>query len=728
MSEWLTLGIVLFIAALGGTIITVILGKRKKFDSRVQIVSTWILNCYFEFWILNCLRVFLLKGNNISTYSENIFLLFFDLIFALVGMYVAYYFHRDKISKGRQAETVGSLLMTGCYVVLFVIYYLQYHNINAAIFNLLLPDKNFIIGMIVFAIYTIFAYNCRVSLLWNRDSKAEIGTKYAVIGLFVITIFAYPVLETYLTNSGEFSFALGQVWYWYILFIALVFIGVSIFCTLLKGKLRRIFLFLMWSFSVCAYIQEMFLNSKLFLMDGKEAGWSIVDKITNLAIWCILFVTLICVYKIVGNSRKGILIYSSVALFGMQFVGGISLLPDFNNQETKGIVASNYLSTEGLYEVAKEDNIIIFVLDTYDVDYINEVLEQNQDFLELLKGFTYFPDMVSQFSRTFPSIPYMLTENLYFYEIPQEEYIDKSFEQCEFWNNLELNGFSYYLFEESEKSIGTSVRVKAQNYTEEGHTITERTSFIGCIEAIIRINNYRLLPYALKEEYLYTSSIVNELVIKERIWDKPMFVADDIEVYKGLKEYGLKVSDENKALRFIHLNGAHAPYTMKANGTKAFNGESTPVEQYIGCMNYVYDYIQLLQELELFESATIIITADHGENYVTTQLEQNTNPILFIKPAGVGRDEEMQVSDIYASQNDLLPTISAIYGLEYNAEWGLNLFLTQGKDKDRTRYHYYAVVENTLQTKTRTYEIKGSSLDFSNWHATEEYHEFGKYY
>ena len=265
-----------------------------------------------------------------------------------------------------------------------------------------------------------------------------------------------------------------------------------------------------------------------------------------------------------------------------------------------------------------------------------------------------------------------------------------------------------------------------QNYQEDGHVIDEKISIVGLAEAIIRINNYRLLPYALKEYYMYTSSTINNLVIQEQEWDIPMYVADDIEVYKGLKDNRLQLSEERKALRFIHLNGAHAPYTMTSEGTEAIGGVSTPVEQYIGCMNLVYDYLDMLKELGMYEASTIIITADHGENYVTTQLEQNTNPILFIKPAGVGTGSKLQISDVSASQNDMLPTIAAMYGIKYDESWGIDLFHVQ--DQERIRYHYYAVVENTLQTKTRTYEIKGSSLDFANWNATDEYHEFGEYY
>ena len=124
----------------------------------------------------------------------------------------------------------------------------------------------------------------------------------------------------------------------------------------------------------------------------------------------------------------------------------------------------------------------------------------------------------------------------------------------------------------------------------------------------------------------------------------------------------------------------------------------------------------------------IIITADHGENFVLKELEQATNPILFIKPGGDFDSLAGGVSDIRASQNDLLPTIAAAMGLEYDKQWGINLLDTKGQDKMRVRYHYYAVVEKSIQDKAKVYKIIGNSRDFSNWEDTGKYREFGEFY
>lgn len=723
MSKLIMPVILLLLSVLAGTVITItVFRKKEKRNAGMEMILIWMLNCYIEFWILNCFRFILLQGNTILSYVQDGFVCIFDIILIISSIFICYYCYEVKEQKINLYNVISSMIcLVVYYIVLLLMGISNYHNVNAAIYDVLLPKSHLFGGVILFI--------CQCMRTWkNRLHLSEVKDAVAVLSLFIVTVVAYPAMETYLTNVEEFSFSLKQIWFWYFLFILLVLSGVSIVYFLFSNKLKEVFLFMLWSISICAYIQGMFLNGKLFLMDGKEAEWSVGFKLENLMIWLMLLVGLYIAYRFISEKRKELLIYSSAVLCIMQLVAGISLIPDYLNQDSKGMSITNYLSTKGLYEVAKEDNIIIFVLDTYDVDYINEILANNPDFLKPLNGFTYFPDTVSQFSRTFPSIPYMLTEELYFYEQPQHEYVDEAFEKCFFWEQMKEQGYQLYFFEEDEKYIGESVREIAGNYVKEGHVINEKISFRGCAEAIVRINNYRILPYALKEYYMYTSGIISDLAVKEREWDIPAFVPDDIEVYKQFKKNKLQISDESKALRFIHLNGAHAPYTMKEDGTKAREGKISPVSQYIGSMNLVYDYLEMLQKVGVYENSTIVITADHGENYVTTHLEQNTNPILFIKPAGADLDKELVVSDVYASQNDIIPTISSIYGMEYNKALGINLFSTQDEDKSRVRYHYYTIVENGIQTKARIYEINGNSLDFGNWYATDEYHEFGEYY
>ena len=150
---------------------------------------------------------------------------------------------------------------------------------------------------------------------------------------------------------------------------------------------------------------------------------------------------------------------------------------------------------------------------------------------------------------------------------------------------------------------------------------------------------------------------------------------------------------------------------MNEKGEKVKEENCTPIQQYIGCMKFVYEYLSQMKQLGIYEKSTIIITADHGENFVAEKLSQNTNPILFVKPANAGAQTPLQYTTISASQNDLLPTIAGAMGIDYDEGEGLDLLHITGEDKKRKRYHYYTVVEDNIQTKARVYEIDGDSRD-----------------
>jgi hypothetical protein len=535
----------------------------------------------------------------------------------------------------------------------------------------------------------------------------------------VITVVICPFLETYVSNISEFSFSFGNVIIPLIIFAICVFaivIGVLNKSKILYNRLILVF----FSFSLASYIQEMFLNKQLFLMDGTYRQWDNKSIICNLIVWGIVCVVL----KLIGRDK--IFLPISFLLSAMQIVGVISLLAVNAGSIGKTNVIENYFSTNGLNDIADEDNIIIFVLDKYDEKFMQQVLDEDENFLEPLDGFIYYNDCVAQFSRTYPSITYMLTDNTFFEENSRSDYVNNAFEKCSFWDELSNEGYSLYFYEEDSSYIGQSVKEKAANYIEEGECIKCDISFIGSIKSIYRINAYKIMPYLIKDYFMYTAETINDNVVDSRMWKETPYYMDDANFNGLIKNDGLVISDDKKAFKFIHMFGAHPPYSLDETGNRVKESKDLELSQYIGSMKIIYNYLDELQSSGRYKDSTIIITADHGDNFENGNvLPENTNIILFIKPKGVDSDG-LIYSDEYASQGDILTTISGIYAMGYSTDDGIDLLsnIDINTNNNRERYHYFHVVENTVQTSVRKYVIKGSSLDFSNWKATDEYYEW----
>lgn len=238
------------------------------------------------------------------------------------------------------------------------------------------------------------------------------------------------------------------------------------------------------------------------------------------------------------------------------------------------------------------------------------------------------------------------------------------------------------------------------------------------------MNCYRIMPYFVKDYYRYTEDTINDLVISDKVWKQEQYEMDDADIKERLDQSGLTINDDRKAFRFIHMFGAHPPYSMDREGNRVGESKDLSIDQYMGSMQIVYNYLEELRRLGLYENATIIITADHGDNFENgAVLPEKVNIILYVKPKG-SAEEPLRYSEAYASQCDLLPTLAGEVGIAAEDGQGIDLLSSEAYNQERERFHYFHVVENMKQIAVRTYRIKGSSLDFNNWIATDEYNDF----
>lgn len=687
---------------------------------------------FVSFWFISIGRLIFLRTSEIYTYDADIRLLVFDVLFGIMGvLWVPFLFpvFLEKLSIQKYAWL---FVLTGITVFGggFLYQYAAYKNINSAVYHLLLPEWFAFLGTAIMILYYIliccvekrFSYTKRID---EKDKKKKIIVTGVVSITGIFTMFAYPAFETFITNADEFTFEAKSVAGYYI-FYMLILCSILVLCIgKLHDKAWNAAITSVFALLLASYLQQMFLNGALFLMDGEEIKISAGRIIINSLIWIGIFAGCFIAGHFLKNNWKDAVLFLSGAIMLMQLTGGISLIVSHQGQITAKNEQVDYFSTEGLYEVASEENVIVFVLDKYDEEYMEEVLAAEPDFLTPLEGFTYFQDTVSQFSRTYPSITYMLT-NRTFFDLPRDEkYADWAFDHCSFYKELENNGYeSYFYEEEASRNIGGNAKIRAANYIEQGSCIREKKSLPGCIKSIHLMSCFRGMPYILKDYYSYTAEQINNLIIREREWKDTPYVVDDAKIKEQLDAEGLSVGKDKKAFRFIHMFGAHPPYSLNRNGERVKYSKDLYLEQYMGSMQIVYNYLQRLREIGAYENSTIVITADHGENFENGNvLPETANIILFIKPKGVGSGE-LQYSDVYASQDDLLPTLSALMDINADMEAGIDLFSDAAKSKERERYHYFHVTEDTVQTFTRTYIIRGNSLDFNNWTATEEYQEF----
>ncbi len=225
-------------------------------------------------------------------------------------------------------------------------------------------------------------------------------------------------------------------------------------------------------------------------------------------------------------------------------------------------------------------------------------------------------------------------------------------------------------------------------------------------------SRYKMAPLGAKNYYIYDTSDIKLLVECDIIVN----IENDVPLYRRLTEDGLKISenDSEGTYRFIHMHGAHPPYTMTEDfqyveyDYRRDGGYNVPgVSQWKGALKIVYEYIRQLKELGKYEDALIIITADHGITSDISDSEGNmleaSYPILFVKQPYESH-EKMLVSDAPVCHTDVISTIKKKIGI-VTSDRALEEI---GSNENRKRY----MINSDFM---KTYEIDGDVRLIENW-------------
>ena len=188
---------------------------------------------------------------------------------------------------------------------------------------------------------------------------------------------------------------------------------------------------------------------------------------------------------------------------------------------------------------------------------------------------------------------------------------------------------------------------------------------LDCDKAVSQMSKcvrYRCTPYLLKSQYYYENYYLTNIIDDTNVY----LFGTDADFYSDLKTEGLTIDESIGGMMHIyHLYGAHSPYYLAEDASLNYN--SNPVAQWKGCLRIVYDYLDELIENGLYDSASVIIMADHGFNRSqrsamdewNIDVTGDSNPIFFIKHAGENHDK-LVVDDSTITHDDFFGIVEEI--------------------------------------------------------------------
>lgn len=583
----------------------------------------------------------------------------------------------------------------------------------------------------------------------NRDSAVapRWGGRLAyalIVSVFtVFTIFVVAPYEIVASNGSSLIFGVVDVWAPVAFAAVGVAVALSLLIAILRGRAFDVALLVVFSLGLAAYVQAMFLNSALPPADGVPVAWEDYQTIAVVSalVWVVVIAVPLIARHWFNSACRGAAAVLAVCLIAVQSVGLASLFVDpvahagdravVESASTKPIVTE-----EGLFSVSPKNNVVVFVIDTLDIMYMPQIMQDYPDMLAEMTGFTYYENIVGGMCPTRWSVPFLLTG-----QSPQSDeslggFLARQYSDATFLSDIAARDYSIGIYSDSiglerftddqMKEITTET---VNIHPLEGSSVALDKQ--GAVRVLWKSALYRDMPWVLKWPFWFYTDEINAGMVDRTNADNLGGVAytlDDPAYYDGLMNYGLSIEDDGRpgSFKLIHLNGSHRPHYMNENAENVGYDNATFEQSYRGSFKIVSEYIQRMKKLGVYDDSTIIVTSDHGEWYYTLEgLDRATAPVLFVKePMSASEAEQpLKVSDLPASHFDIHPTIIKSVGGDASRYQGVPV--DDLTNAPRVRNYIMNACDGKVDVALIEYSVDGNVYDFSNWQKTGRVWEAG---
>lgn len=516
--------------------------------------------------------------------------------------------------------------------------------------------------------------------LIKKIDKREVVNSVFVVLLFVFSILIFAPFEIYLSNKEYFFFDGTEMVMFSLLlsgFVIVFVVLVSLLAGLINSKLISALNTTIWILSIAMYIQGNFIIADYGIMDGTQVDWSMYKKegvISVTVFVVILVIGVILFLKLNKKALEKVIRMTSVCIILIQMLTLATLM--ITNGGLRRPL--EYVSTTNdEFNLSNDENFFILMLDTFDSNAMDEILndENADDYRNILRDYTYYPDTLADYSYTDLAFPAILSGIRYVNDETYGSYLRRAYEESPLLNRLQDDGwycgiYTTSLFADDESSL------KIDNCMKIRRTVSSHRRLAGFM---YRLVGYRYLIQPLKKYcWFYPDDMKSELT-DTGIEGVDTFNFNNFMFYDGIDEMHTDMND--KSFHWYHLDGTHPPFDLTPNFTdsNANNWDESGIYDEARAMMVLIDkFDSKLRELGIYDNSTIIIMADHG------YLQKRQSPVFMIK----GREEQHDfeiMQDIQLAYTDMQGIFENVLTGKKTAQEIVNI-----PKGDRNRiYRYY---------------------------------------
>lgn len=526
---------------------------------------------------------------------------------------------------------------------------------------------------------------------------------------FWFLVGVYAPYELYISNVNEFWFSLKDFLGGIILISLIGILIFEIIIHILPKGTSEYLLFFVFYLGFITWVQGTFLNLDIGIMLSSivqfKRYW--VHFLVDAIVWFICFAVAFYIFFKKRELFKKISIIVSSFLFAVLFVTAFVLAVFSYKDETNKTNSTFFYSTENLTTFSNNDNIILFVLDMFDRDYLNTIIADQNEVLDKFDGFTVYDNYTGGFATTFASLSLINNGEFYLNNSSYEEFcnsIQKNQVDVLNDNGYTIENYGCSGFPKRQLDIFSNVKYGNK-------IVNNKKNFYS---HIYEMGAFRYAPNIFKRWLIgFNDRLKNDYII---ISDYQNYSSDNINIYNNICNSPLKIQYEND-YKVIYANGTHYSYVNDENLNRVAANDDNTIECGIGVLKMVSAYIDKLKEAGVYDNTTIIITADHG--YYHHDMDEFTQPILMIKEKSKHGKLKFNGAPVY--QADIPATIVSIATGEDVNELGTSLFSINDTDERQRLYYHYDLEDYDQLTGNRRmieYSIDTDSNKSDSYHLT----------
>ncbi|MDD4651756.1 MAG: sulfatase-like hydrolase/transferase [Methanothrix sp.] len=543
-------------------------------------------------------------------------------------------------------------------------------------------------------------YSIKDRDLLSRSMRSyKLKASLAASFLLSLTLLFFGPANLYYTNIKEMPFLFSDILY----YIIAIMLATGCVLSLILWRLKEYYHIkasaLVFALGLLFWIQGNILVWNYGLLDGHVIVWKmyslngIIDSMVWISVLAAAFLCSSRLYRYIGILCSLLIIMQVAGLLAIAY-------PSMD--ETEWNEQPNSSDAGKMYEFSSNANIIIVILDTFQSDIFQSIINDDPEYRDMFEGFTYYRNNVGGYPTTYLSVMYILSGKLYDNSVPISQYINNT----SVYNSLPSVLKKYGVRTDIKSNMGwINGRKEIYDTVDTDYHVTHEDN--QEIASLYQLTFFRFAPQPLKPYFAFKSINMDKIEKTDEI--------PDMTVYYRFKN-AIKVTTPRRVFKLFHLSSPHPGLHLDENLT--YNESPTYESSAKASLKICHALLESLKKNGGYDDSLIFIIGDHGTG-AGTNVTSGGIPLMLVKP--FNSTGQLKISDAPVSLGDIPKTAAEELKIRNNFS-GYSIFSIHENDsRSRTHFNYIWKHEywaNDYLPSLREYKISGFSWNVSSWTPT----------